>query len=79
MMPGFGTRIPTLAFEPCDAATKQIVEDDLNLVIDYDPRVKKISLNVFALPNNNAIVAIAELLFVEFNVTDELRIEVRTQ
>lgn len=79
MMPNFGTRIPALAFEPCDEVTKSIVEEDLNTVFKYDPRVNVLSLNVYALPSNNAIVAIAELLYVEFNVRDELRIEVKTQ
>ena len=79
MMPNFGTRIPALAFEPCDDRTRTIVEQDLNYVFNYDPRVKVLGLSVLALPSNNAIVAIADLLFVEFNVQDELRIEVATQ
>ena len=79
MMPNFGTRIPALAFEPCDEATRRIVEEDLNTVFKYDPRVNVLGLNIYALPSNNAIIAIADLLFVEFNVRDELRIEVATQ
>lgn len=79
MMPNFGTRIPALAFEPCDDITRNIVEEDLKSVFQYDPRVEVMSLNVYALPSNNAIVAIADLLYVEFNVRDELRIEVKTQ
>ena len=79
MMPNFGTRIPALAFEPCDDITKSIVEEDLKTVFQYDPRVKVLSLNVYALPSNNAIIAIADLLYIEFNVRDELRIEVKTQ
>jgi len=79
MMPNFGTRIPTLAFEPNDERTRKIVEDDLTTVFDYDPRVKLIALNVLTLPDNNAIIAMADLLYLEFNVTDVLRIEVKTQ
>lgn len=78
MMPGFGTRIPTLAFEPNDERTRRIVEDDLREVFEYDPRVNLISLSVVSMPDNNAILAMAELMYVELKVTDTLRIEVQT-
>lgn len=79
MMPNFGTRIPTLAFEQNDEITRSVVEQDLKEVFNYDPRVKLLNLTVSNLPNNNAIVAIATLLYVEFDVQDNLRIEVPTQ
>lgn len=78
MMPGFGTRIPTLAFEPNDERTRRIVEDDLREVFEYDPRVNLISLSVVSMPDNNAILAMAELMYIELKVTDTLRIEVQT-
>jgi len=78
-MPNFGTRIPLLAFEPNDEQTRAIVETDLREVFDYDPRVKLLDLAVTSLPNNNAILALADLLYVEFQVRDVLRIEVPTQ
>jgi len=79
MMPNFGTRIPTLAFEPNDEITRRIVEDDIREVVNYDPRVKLINLSVASLPDNNAIIALVDLLYVEFNVRDVLRIEVNSQ
>jgi phage baseplate assembly protein W len=79
MMPAFGTRIPMLAFEPNDETTRSIIEQDLTEVFNYDPRVKVLSLNVQSLPDNNAIIALADLLYIEFNVQDTLRIEVPTQ
>lgn len=79
MMPNFGTRIPVLAFEPNDSKTIAIVEEDLTAVFNYDPRVKLLSLQVASLPNNNAILAIANLLYIEFQVTGVLNIEVPTQ
>ena len=79
MMPGFGTRIPVMTFEPNDEQTKNVIESDLLEVFKYDPRVKLLSLNVLNLPDNNAIVAMADLLYVEFNVSDVLRIEIPTQ
>lgn len=79
MMPAFGTRIPMLTFEPNDQQTLAIIEEDLRQVFEYDPRVKLIDLNVLSLPDNNAIIALADLLYVEFNVRDVLRIEVKSQ
>lgn len=79
MMPNFGTRIPVIAFEPNDEKTRLIIETDLKTVFEYDPRVKLIALNVVSLNDNNAILALADLLYVEFNVRDVLRIEVSTQ
>jgi phage baseplate assembly protein W len=79
MMPDFGTRIPLLAFEPNDENTRSVVEEDLRAVFSYDPRVNLISLNVFSLESNNAIVALADLFYIEFNVNDILRLDIKTQ
>lgn len=79
MMPNFGTRIPVLAFEPNDEVTRGIVETDLREVFNYDPRVKLLGLEILVMPDNNALVALADLLYVEFNVRDTLRIEVPSQ
>jgi phage baseplate assembly protein W len=79
MMPDFGTRIPMLAFEPNDDNTRAIIDEDLRAVFNYDPRVQLLSLNIMSLPSNNAIIAIAELLYIEFNVTQVLNIEIPTQ
>lgn len=75
-MPSFGTRISLMAFEPNDERTRTIIEQDLKKVIEYDPRVKLMSINVVSLPDNNAIIALVDVLYVEFNVTEVLRIEV---
>lgn len=75
MMPEFGTRIPTLAFEPNDETTLRIIEEDLTYVFKYDPRVKLINLSVVSLPDNNAIMAVADILYVEFNTEERLNIE----
>lgn len=76
--PEFGTRIPDLAFDPNDQDTLNIIREDLLSVINFDPRVQLISLDILPIPDNNAIIAIVELLFIEFDVQDELRIDVKT-
>jgi phage baseplate assembly protein W len=78
MMPSFGTRIPLLTFEPNDPLTLAIVEEDLKTVFDFDPRVKLIEMKIVSLPDNNAILALADLLYIEFEVRDVLRIEVKS-
>ena len=70
MMPSFGTRIPLMCFEPNDEQTRQIIYDDINTVIEYDPRVKLIALEV--------IVAFCDVNYIEFKVTDTLHIDVPT-
>lgn len=75
MQPSFGTRIPLLVFEPLDATTIAIVEEDLRKVFTYDPRVKLIELAVLALPDNNAIAAIVDLEYIALGTTETLRLE----
>ena len=79
MMPNFGTRIPLLAFEPNDETTRATIEEDLRAVFNYDPRVQLLQLNVTSLPDNTAILVTADVLYVEFQVRDVIRIEVPTQ
>lgn len=75
-MPSFGTRIPGLTFEPNDTEVQNIIIEDLTKVFNYDPRVTLKNLDVFQLPDNNAIVAIATLLYVELAVTGNLDIQI---
>ena len=75
MMPGFGTRIPLMVFEPLDQQSLDVVEQDLREVVDYDPRVQLLDIAVLALPDHNAIVAVLDLRYVELAITDSLRIE----
>lgn len=79
MMPDFGTRIPLMVFEPLDQATLDIIEQDLKDVVAYDPRVELIDLAVTALPDNNAIVALIDLRYIELGEVDTLRLEFSAQ
>lgn len=76
MMPNFGTRIPLLAFEPLDTTTLEVIRVDLTEVFTYDPRVTLVDLAILPLPDNNAIVAFAELRYNELNVQETIRLEV---
>ena len=78
MMPAFGTRIPLLTFEPLDQQTISAIEEDLTAVAKYDPRVELLDLAVMALPDNNTIVALMDLKYVELDIVDTLRLEFET-
>ena len=79
MMPDFGTRIPLMAFEPLDELTLAAVEEDLRAVIGYDVRVELQDIAVMALPDNNAIVAVVDLKYLELGgVVETLRLEFPT-
>lgn len=78
MMPSLGTRIPLMAFEPLDQITLDAVEEDLKAVVDYDPRVKLKDIVVMALPDNNGIVVVVDIEYVELGITETLRLEFPT-
>jgi phage baseplate assembly protein W len=75
-MPEFGTRIPIMTFELNDADAQNIVREDLTTVFKNDPRVALLGLDVLPAEDINALVAIAKLQYLQFNVTKDLRIEV---
>jgi phage baseplate assembly protein W len=77
MQPSFGTRIPEMAFEQNDEETSRIINEDITKVINYDPRVELISLDILPFVDNNAIVVLVELLYLELNVVDVLQIDVK--
>ena len=75
MMPTFGTRIPLLAFEPLDEQTINIIETDLRRVIKNEPRVMLNDIAVLSFPDNNTIVAMVDLTYLELNQRETLRLE----
>lgn len=76
MMPNFGTRIPTLAFEPLDQITLDILEEDLRAVFAFDPRVELLELQIVPLYDNNAVIASARLLYIELNLTGNIDLNI---
>ena len=72
MMPGFGTIIPSLPFEPLTERLIDRLYSDLYKVIDYDPRVKLLTMTITPYYDRNAIVASVSLRYIELNVNDDL-------
>lgn len=75
MQPKFGTRIPLMAFEPLDERSIEIIKEDLTMVMTYDPRVRLIDIAILPLPDNNAIVALVDLEYLELDVKETLRLD----
>ena len=75
-MPKFGTRIPILTFEPNDAESLDIVREDITNVINNDPRVSLLELDVQSSPDQNLILAVAKINYIEFNVVKDLNLTV---
>lgn len=80
MMPKFGTVIPDLIMEPLDQVSVEAVREDLVNVFNYDPRVILQDLIVRPIFEENAIVAIADLFYLElnFNGLFDIRLDFNT-
>lgn len=77
MMPAFGTRIPDLAFEPLDPITLSILEEDLRMVIDFDPRVSLVEMKLLPSYDTGTVAATVKLMYVELNMIDTLDLNIQ--
>lgn len=78
-MPEFGTRIPTMVFEPNDEDSKNVIDEDLRMVFDYDPRVELLGLDLLPDEDSNTFVAVAKLKYLEFDVVRDLAITINNK
>jgi len=79
MMPTYGTRIPLLVFEPNDTETQDVLREDVTTVINHDPRVELLALDIIVAADKNALVCSAKVKYKEFNVVEDLYIEVNSR
>jgi phage baseplate assembly protein W len=70
MLPGFGTKIFEYLFEPFDEYTKNTIIQDAVRVIQSDPRVELVSIDVFQ--EDQALTIVMVLKFVPESVTDSM-------
>jgi len=70
MLPGFGTRIYDMLFDPFDEYTKNAIIEDAVRVVQDDPRVQFVSIDVFQ--SDHALTVALVLLFVPESITDSL-------
>lgn len=76
MMPRFGTRIPDMIMEPMDDITINIIAEDIERVLRYDPRVKTLEYAVIPDYDEKSILVTALLEYVELDLTDVLDINI---
>ena len=77
MMPTFGTVIPDLVFEPLDAETTEILEDELRSVFDFDPRVEIVSFDLLVEEELNKVTAAVQLFYVELDIIDDFELNIQ--
>ena len=70
MMPDFGTIIPDLLFEPLDEETVDIINDEVEDVLNYDPRVEIVELDVQPNYDANAVTVAALVRYIELNTVE---------
>jgi phage baseplate assembly protein W len=77
MMPQWGTRIPDLVFEPLDEIVINMIKEDLAAVINFDPRVSLVDMQVLPEYDRNSITANLVINYIELNLTDRLDINIQ--
>jgi len=76
MMPNFGTSIPEMAFEPLDPETVSTVKEEVLRVINYDPRVELINIEVSPDYDRNSLYVGTQVFYVELGLTDNLELNI---
>lgn len=76
MMPNFGTRIPDMVFEPLDDITISIIQEDLQAVFNFDPRVQLQNLTITPSYDTNSVTASATLLYIELNMSGNINLNI---
>jgi phage baseplate assembly protein W len=72
MQPEFGTIIWDLLFEPLTPEIKNLVLENINQIINYDPRVK--SENVIVTAYDQGIQVQCTLIFLPYNISQTLQL-----
>lgn len=70
MMHDFGTSIPDLVFEPLDDQTIDLVQEELEFVFEFDPRVELLEFSLTPDFDRSMLTASAKLLYIELNIVD---------
>jgi phage baseplate assembly protein W len=70
MLPSFGTKIYEYLFDPFDEYTKNAIIEDAVRVVQTEPRVDLVSVDVFQ--EDQALNVVMTLLFKPESITDNL-------
>jgi phage baseplate assembly protein W len=77
MLPNFGTRIYNFLFEPFDEDTKNAIIEDAVRIIQTEPRVELVTIDVFQ--EDQALTISMILLFKPESITDNLFVSFSTK
>ena len=69
--PDFGTIIWDVLFDPLTEDLKQAITANVTEIINYDPRVQ--ATNIFVDSYEHGIIVEATLLFLPYNIADQIR------
>ena len=72
MQPEFGTIIWDLLFEPLTPEIKNLVLENINQIVNYDPRVK--AENVIVTSYDQGIQVQCTLIFLPYNISQTLQL-----
>lgn len=75
MMPDFGTNIQDMVFDPNDEITQRLITNEVQSVIDQDPRVELVRMIVNAEPDNHIIAVEVVLRFIELEIIDVISLD----
>jgi len=77
MRPNFGSIVWDLLMDPTDTFTEQDISDDVERIVNKDPRVELINISIFS--SDHAIRVEVELKYVILNSKDILYLEFTRQ
>jgi phage baseplate assembly protein W len=75
-MAQFGTLIPDLIFEPLTEELVRVIEGELTTVFNYDPRVQLVDMVVIPMFDEQAVVALVDLHYIELREKDRLSLRI---
>ncbi len=72
----YGTRIPDIVFEPLDEIALGVIEEDIQHVINNEPRVNLVDKRIVPLYDRNVVVVTLTLYYLEIDFTDTLSVNI---
>lgn len=76
MMPTFGTLVPELVFEPLTTELMDTVAEEIVRVINFDPRVELIDIQVTPDYDVGSLTVAAQTLYVEIGAIDTIELNI---
>ena len=73
--PSFGSMLPFYVFQPLDENTIELIEQDVNDVVTYDPRFSLMTKNVRVTEDSSSITISIQLLYLPTTTETVLRLK----